>query len=87
MSKIKIQELSVTGCSQCAAAQKILEKEIKPEFPEVEIEYFDMLSDKGQELAAEHGIMSSPGIIVNGEVFSVGGLKKDELIEKIHSLS
>lgn len=86
MGKVKIQELSVRGCSQCAAAQKILEEEIKPEFPEVEIEYIDLLSEKGQEMAAEHGILSSPGILVNGEVFSVGGLKEDELKEKIHSL-
>lgn len=87
MGKIKIQELSVTGCAQCAAAQQILEEEIKPEFPEVEIEYIDLLSDEGQKMAAEYGVMSSPGIIVNGEVFSVGGLKKGKLVEKIQSLS
>ncbi len=84
---IKIQELSTPGCSHCARAMKILEQEIKPNFPDVEIEYIDMLSEKGQKMVAEYGVMSSPGIIVNNELFSVGGLDKDKLIEKIKSLS
>ena len=87
MSKIKIQEISTPGCSHCAVAKKILEEDIKSQFPEVEVEYLDLFSDEGQKLVQEHGIMSSPGIIVNGEVFSVGGLNKGKLIEKIKQLS
>ena len=87
MSKIKIQEISTPGCSHCAAAKKILEEDIKSQFLEVEVEYLDLFSDEGQKLVQEHGIMSSPGIIVNGEVFSVGGLNKGKLIEKIKQLS
>lgn len=86
MSKIKIQELSVEGCARCAAAKKILEEEIKPDFPEVETEYIDLLSNKGQEMAAEYGIMSSPAIILNDEIFSVGSLDKDKLVKKIQDL-
>lgn len=86
MSKIKIQELSTPGCSHCSLAKKILEEEIKPNFPDVEIEYIDMLSDQGQKMVQEYGVMSSPGIIVNGELFSVGGLDKNKLVEKIKSL-
>ncbi len=85
-NKIKIQELSTPGCSHCAAAKKILKNEIKPNFPNVEIEYIDMLSEEGQKMVQQYGIMSSPGIIVNGELFSVGGLDKDKLIEKIRLL-
>ena len=87
MSKIKIQELSTSGCSHCAAAKKVLEEEIKPNFPDVEIEYIDMMSEQGQKMVQNYGIMSSPGIIVNEELFSVGGLDKNKLIEKIKSLS
>ena len=86
MSKIKIQEVSAPGCVNCAKAKKILEGEIKSEFPNVEFEYIEMMSDQGQKMIQEYGIMSSPGIIVNGELFSVGGLNKDKLIEKINSL-
>ena len=46
-----------------------------------------MMSEQGQKMVQEYGIMSSPGIIVNGELFSAGGLDKNKLIEKIKSLS
>lgn len=84
---IKIQEVTAPGCSHCAEAKKILEGEIKPQFPEVEIEYIDMLSEEGQKMVQEHGIMASPGILINGELFSTGGLSKEKLIEKIKSLN
>ena len=87
MSKIKIQELSTPGCSHCATAKKILEEEIKPQFPDAEIEYIDMLSEQGQKMVQEYSIMVSPGIIVNRELFSVGSLDKGKLIERIKSLS
>lgn len=84
---IKIQELSTPGCAHCAEAKKILQNEITPNFPNVEVEYIDMLSEKGQEMVQKYGIMASPGIIINDELFSVGGLDKNKLIEKIKSLS
>lgn len=83
---IKIQELSTPGCSHCAEAKKILEEEIKPNFLDVEIEYIDMLSEEGQKMVQKYSIMSLPGVIVNGELFSVGGLDKNKLVEKIKSL-
>lgn len=58
---IKIQEVSTQGYSSCATAKKVLEEEIKPQFPDVEIEYIDL--------------------------FSVGGLDKKKLIEKLKQLS
>ncbi len=87
MNTIKIQEVSTPGCSHCAAAKELLENDIRPNFPNVEIEYIEMMSEQGQKMVQEYGIMSSPGIIVNGELFSVGGLDKDKLIEKIKALS
>ena len=87
MSKVVIQELSSPGCSHCAAAKEMLENEIKPQFPNVEIEYIDMMTEQGQKVVQDYGIMSSPGIIVNGELFSMGGLDKNKLIKKIQSLS
>ena len=87
MSKIKIQEVSSVGCSSCVAAKKILDEDIKSQFPHVEIEYIDMLSDEGQKMVRDHGIMASPGIIVNGELFSSGALDKKRLVKKIQSLT
>lgn len=83
---VKIILLTSEGCSSCKSAKEILENEVKPNFPEVEIEYVDMLSEKGQKLIQKYTIMASPGIIINGELFSSGGLEKNKLIEKIKSL-
>ena len=41
---IKIVEVTSPGCVHCAAAKKILEGEIRPAFPNVAIEYIDVLS-------------------------------------------
>jgi glutaredoxin len=87
MNTIKIQELSTKGCSHCQEARKLLEQKIKSQFPNVEIEYIDMMTEQGQKMVQDYGIMASPGIVVNGELFSVGGLNKNKLIEKIKSLS
>lgn len=87
MNTIKIQEITTPGCSHCAGAKEVLENEIKQQFPDVEIEYIDMMTEQGQKIVQEYGIMSSPGVIVNGELFSIGGLNKNKLIEKIQSLS
>jgi len=84
---IKIQEVSTPGCSSCAAAKELLEKEIKPNYPDVEIEYIEALTEEGMKMVQQYGIMSSPGIIVNGELFSIGGLDKNKLIDKIKELS
>lgn len=87
MKKVKIQEISTPGCVHCAEARKMLEQEIKKQFPQVDMEFIDMLSEKGQKMVAEHSIFASPGIIINGELFSAGELNKSKLIDKIKSLS
>mgnify|MGYP001560948431 FL=1 len=51
------------------------------------MEFVDMLTEQGQKMVQQYGIMSSPGIIINSELFSMGGLDKKKLIEKIKSLS
>ena len=84
---IKIQEVSAPGCAHCEEARRLLQQEIKQQFPNVEIEFIDMLSEKGQKMVQGYGIMASPGIIVNDELFSVGGLDKNKLVDKIKSLS
>jgi len=83
---IKIVEVTSPGCSHCAAAKKILEGDIRTQFPDIDIQYIDVLTPEGQKLVGEFGIMSSPGILVNGELFAVGGLDKNKLIAKIKEL-
>lgn len=83
---ITIVEVTSPGCVHCAAAKKLLQEKIQPQFPDIKIEYVDVLSPEGQKMVGEYGIMSSPGVIVNGELFSVGGLDEKQLVAKIQSL-
>jgi len=82
---ISIQFLNSPGCSECEKA-KIILNEVKSLYPKVEIKEIDVMSLKGLTLATEHGIMTNPGIIVNGELFSAGSLDRNKLITKIKSL-
>lgn len=87
MANVKITEVSTPGCSHCAEAKKFLEEEIKPKYPNVEIENISVLEPKGQELVSKHMIFTAPGILINDELFSTGGINKQEFIKKIEELS
>ncbi len=83
---VTVQELSTPGCSHCAEAKKFLEEEFKPKYPKVKVEYVSVLDPVGQELVQKHMIFASPGIIINGELFSTGGLDKKPFLKKIDDL-
>jgi glutaredoxin len=82
---IKLQFLHTPNCHICEAVKKILE-EIKPDFPDLEIESIDATTPEGQKMVLKYRIMISPGIIINGELFSAGMVNKEKLIEKLKSL-
>lgn len=79
---MKLQFLTIEGCLYCSQAKKILE-EIKPNFPDLEVEEIDIVSPKGQKIVREYGITTSPGIIIDGKLFSTGSLNKEKLIKKL----
>lgn len=82
---IKIQFVTVEGCVHCAAALKVFE-ELKSTYPEMEVKEIDATTPEGTELVGKYGIFASPGIIINGELFSTGGLNKDKFIKKLDEL-
>lgn len=82
---IKLQFLTSEGCVHCAEAKRILE-EIKPDFPDLEVTEVDMVTPEGQEMIGKYMIMSSPGIVINGELFSTGAVNRDEMVAKLKSL-
>jgi len=82
---IQVRVLSTPACGECAKAKKVLE-ELKPQYPELQVQEIDMATPEGQEIISKYMIMSSPGIIINGELFSTGALDKQKLIEKLDSL-
>jgi glutaredoxin len=87
MAKVKIIEVSTPGCVHCAEAKKYIDEEIRPKFPEAEIENVSVLDPRGQELVSKYMIFASPGIIVNDELFSTGGIDKSKFLNKITELS
>lgn len=82
----KIELVKTPGCVECAKVKKMIDTEIKPQFPDLEVVEIDALTPEGQELVVKHSIMASPGVIVNGELFSVGGANKAKLIEKLKKI-
>jgi glutaredoxin len=84
--KVKVTELSTPGCSHCAEAKKFLEEEFKPKYKQVTVEYVSVLDPAGQELVQKHMIFASPGIIINDELFSTGGLDKTGFLKKVDEL-
>ncbi|MBI2096910.1 MAG: thioredoxin family protein [Candidatus Sungbacteria bacterium] len=83
--KINMTLVSREGCVHCAETKEILKK-IQPEYPELAVEEIDMTTPQGQEFISKYGIMSSPGVIINGELFSMGGTTEKELRKKFAEL-
>lgn len=82
---IDIKFITVPGCYDCEKAREIFE-ELKPKYPEVKIEEIDATTPEGTEFISKYEIFQSPGIIINDELFSTGGLNREKFIEKLNSL-
>lgn len=79
----KIQFLTMPGCHTCEAVKKIFD-EIMPEFKDkVEVVEIDMTTPEGQKLVQKYSILASPGIVINDELFSTGGVDREKLVEKL----
>ena len=52
----------------------------------MQIEEIDVVTPKGMELVQKYGIMASPGIIINNELFSTGALNKEDFVKKLNEL-
>lgn len=84
---IRVQFLTAPGCLECERAKAVFQ-EVKKQFPylKLQIEEIDITTLKGLELAVEHSVLSNPGIIINGELFSTGSLDKEKFINRILAL-
>ncbi len=86
MQDVVVEELSSPGCHNCAAFKEFWDTEQK-KWPNVSFKEVSIITPEGQELIQKHQIFASPGIIINGELFSTGGVNKDEFIKKLQTLS
>lgn len=82
---IKITLIRPDGCGHCVAVKKTIEN-LKIDYPEITLEEIDMVSPEGMALVQKHHILSSPGILVNDEFFSMGGAAERELKKKLEEI-
>ena len=78
---IKVTLIRPSGCQHCGAVKATLEK-MKNDYPDLTIEEIEATSPEGRALIQKHGILSSPGILINDEFFAMGGATEAQLREK-----
>lgn len=81
---INVQLVKTQDCSHCGQVKDLLKK-LAPEFPEMKVKEILMTTDKGMELVQKHGIMSSPGVIINGKLAFTGGASEEQLRKKLNA--
>ena len=86
MAQITVEELSSPGCHNCAAFEEYWHT-IEKDFPNVIYKNVSILTPEGQALAIKHGIFASPGVVINGELFSTGGVDKEKFKAKLKEIS
>ena len=86
MKKIILQELSSPGCHDCKVFEEFWHS-VESQFPNVQYQNISVVSPEGMEMVSKYMILASPGIVINGELFSTGGVNQKKLIDKIKELS
>ena len=86
MKEIILEELTSPGCHNCAVFKEFWEEE-SANWPNVKFTEVSLTEKAGQELVQKHQIFSSPGIILNGVLFSTGGVDKEAFLKKLAELS
>lgn len=83
---VELLELSSPGCTHCAAFREFWHS-IEKDWPNVSFKEVSLTTPEGQELVQKYQIFASPGIIINGELFSTGGVNEKEFLNKLNKLS
>lgn len=86
MPAVSLKVLTSPGCMPC---HEFLEfwNAVARDWPQVEMSEHSVISVEGQAMAIAHRVFASPGIIVNDELFAMGGFDRDRLLEKLRALS
>jgi small redox-active disulfide protein 2 len=64
-----------TGCANCKNTQKLIEEMAKEKGVEIKLEKVDQLQD-----IMSWGVMSTPGVVVDGKVVHAGGVPSRDKI-------
>jgi small redox-active disulfide protein 2 len=65
-----------TGCANCKTTMKLIEEAAKEKGVEIQLEKVEQLQD-----IVAYGVMSTPGVVVDGKVVHAGGVpSRDKII-------
>lgn len=86
MRPITLETLSSPGCHGCKLFEEFWHS-IEKDWPNVTYRNVQVVTPEGQEMAGKYMILASPGIILNGELWTTGGFDKEKFIAKLMELS
>ena len=69
--------LTQPSCTSCEHAKEVLAR-LTQEFP-LQINEIGLATEEGLALAARHGVVFAPGVLVDGDMFSYGRLPEKKL--------
>lgn len=69
--------LTARDCELCQHAQQVLQR-VSLDHP-LEVSVVSLDSAEGQQLAARHGVLFAPGLLLNEETFSYGRVSERKL--------
>lgn len=86
MKSINLEILTSPGCKICHSFREFWVT-ISKDWPDVNLKEISVTTPEGQEMVRKYMIFASPGIVLNGEIFSSGGFDKEKFVEKLKELS
>jgi glutaredoxin len=79
--EMQVVLLTQEQCDFCAQAKAILER-LQQEYP-LTLTMLDLRTPEGEALAARHGLLFPPGLLLDGEPFSYGRLSERKLRKEL----
>ncbi len=76
--------ISPDDCPNCGEVREQLDN-LKQTYPALAIKSVDAHTPEGEELILKHGILASPGILINDKFFSMGAVSEHKLNSAIKS--
>ena len=86
MKLVTLEVLHSPGCQICRAFDEYWQG-IAHDWPNVTYKKVDVTTPEGQEMVQKHMIFSSPAIVLNGELFSMGGFDREKFVTRLKELS
>ncbi len=86
MTSVSLEVLHSPGCQICRAFEEFWQT-IAHDWPNITYKKLDVTTPEGQEMVQKYMIFSSPAIVLNGELFAMGGFDREKFIQKLKQLS